>query len=91
MAEYHGEPCFWIVWNPYSEAPPRVRFTTRKAAQHAARRMAEEHAREGAFFYVMKMQSCHQVQGGMVDFITAPWGIGAPCPFHGAVGTPRTP
>jgi hypothetical protein len=88
MADFNGGSCFWIVWNPSSETPPRVQYKTRKAAQYAARKMAEEYAHEGAYFYVMKAQSCHQVQGTMTDFIIAAWGIGAPCPLHGAVGSP---
>lgn len=73
------EPCFWVIWNPYSETPPTVRFPTRGAAQYAARQMADKYAHEGAYFYVLKAQSCHQRQQKMEDFMIARWGVGAPC------------
>ena len=75
--------CFWIVWNPFGEKPPKTRYPSRKAATFAARAMAKKYASTGYYFYVMKAQSCHQQQMGMLEEIIAPWGIGAPCPFHG--------
>ena len=77
--------CFWIVWNPMSPYPPTIRYPRRKDAQGAARAMAKKYAHEGAYFYVMKAQSCHQMQGGIANFMIAPWGVGAPCPLHGPV------
>jgi len=74
-----AEPCFWIVWNSFSESPPKIQYPTRKAAQFAARAMAEQYANKGDYFYVMKAQSCHQRQAAMCDFLIAPWGTGAPC------------
>lgn len=77
-----NEP-FWMVWGP--EHPfDETQYRTRKEAQRVARRLAAEHAvRDGSYFYVLKAQSCHQDQGRMVDFIFVPFGVGAPCPYHG--------
>lgn len=76
------EPPFWIVWNPDHPRTPRERYKTRKAAQWAARYMADMFAHEGAVFYVMKAQSFHQRQVGMCDSVMSEWGVGAPCPYH---------
>ncbi len=32
---------FWIIWNPDYHKPPIVRFTNRKAAEYAAKGMAD--------------------------------------------------
>lgn len=42
---------FFILWNPRSTTPPRVRFETLKEAQRIAEDMAQRH---GEPFYVMK-------------------------------------
>lgn len=44
---------FFILWNPFSDLPPTARFSTRKQAAEAARRMAAVH---GGTFYVCKAQ-----------------------------------
>jgi hypothetical protein len=75
-------PPFWVVWNPDHPVTPQKRFATRKSAQYEARRMAEKFSHEGAVFYVLKAQSCHQRQLQMCDWLMGEWGIGAPCPYH---------
>lgn len=76
------EPPFWIVWNPDHPAAPKVTYPTRGAATRAAKAMAERHANEGATFFVLKAQSWHQRQVGMVNCLMADWGVGAPCSMH---------
>lgn len=75
-------PPFWVVWNPDHPDTPQKRYTTRKAAQYEARRMADKFSHIGGVFYVLKAQSCHQRQGRVEDWIMVEWGIGAPCPYH---------
>jgi hypothetical protein len=76
------EPPFWLVWNPDNPTTPQRRYSSRKAATFAARKMAERFAHEGAVFYVLKTQSAHQKQFKVEDFLMADWGVGAPCPHH---------
>lgn len=42
---------FWILWQPASNFPPRVRFATRNEAYEAAEVMARRHSVE---FYVLR-------------------------------------
>lgn len=35
-------PRFWLLWNPCSNKPPRVKFTTQEHAERIAERMADE-------------------------------------------------
>lgn len=65
---------FWIIWNPNHTATPQNRYPSRAAAQRVARAMAERHSGTGAYFYVMKAQSCHQKQVEMCDFILQQFG-----------------
>lgn len=76
------EPPFWVVWNPDHPVTPTKRWHTRGSAQREARKLAEIFAHEGAVFYVLKAQSCHQRQVCMQDWVMSEWGIGAPCPYH---------
>lgn len=48
---------FFIIWNPRSSLPPKVRFSTLKEAQRVAEAMAQRH---GEPFYVMKAVSLAQ-------------------------------
>lgn len=75
-----GAP-FWLIWSPDGVTPPQRRYAKRSEAQAAARHMARV-VGQGAVFYVLKAQSCHQQQMAMVDWQMVPWGIGAPCPYH---------
>lgn len=62
------EAPFWLVWNPDGKIDPQVRYPSRNSATKAARKMAIKCAHDGAYFYVLKAQSCHQMQIGMADF-----------------------
>lgn len=75
-----SEAPFWIVWNPKHAGPISLdkKYYTRKAATKAARSLARVGAATGAYYFVMKAQSCHQEQVDMVDFIFSPW-LRAPC------------
>jgi len=48
---------FFIIWNPRSPKPSRVRFPTLKGAQRIAEQMAQRH---GEPFYVLKAISLAQ-------------------------------
>lgn len=49
---------FWILWNPASDLPPRVKFTTLDEARKGALAMARKH---GGTFHVMA--SCDDARG----------------------------
>lgn len=65
---------FWIIWNPLNPSTPQHQYPSRASAQRVARAMAAKHSATGAYFYVMKAQSCHQMQGDMCDFILQQFG-----------------
>lgn len=34
---------FWIIWNPQSDRPPQVRYSSEKEAEEVAKKMVKEH------------------------------------------------
>lgn len=76
------EPPFWVIWNPHHPMPPTSMHKSRASATREAKRMAAKFAHEGAYFYVLKVQSCHQMQGKMINTLMSDWGVGVPCQEH---------
>jgi hypothetical protein len=46
---------FWLVWSPASPRSPKFRHTTSGAAEHEARRLAQQNP--GLAFFVLKAES----------------------------------
>lgn len=58
---------FWILWQPASDVPPRVRYDTKKAAQEAAEVMTARHQVE---FYVLKTEALCQISVAPIKWTT---------------------
>lgn len=50
---------FYLLWNPCSNLPPKIKFATRKEAEQVADDMARRHSQP---FYVLRALSFHEVQ-----------------------------
>ena len=58
---------FYILWQPESDLPPKVKFYDRDEAQRAADLMAKKH---NAPFYVMKADALCQLARPLTDWLT---------------------
>lgn len=59
---------FWILWQPDCSLPPKVRFSSKRAAQDAAEVMTSKHKVE---FYVMRAEAVCQICPTPIKWINA--------------------